>query len=335
MSKLLKSSIFKRVTRPASDDEWERSAWQWRFLLHALTFTGTAVALGAVSWASGGDLLYVLLAVGVGLGHFVSGWRWNHRRPRLDLVIYPIALLWVWTERAELLVVVTGGSLFLMAKVLAVFQAMTSFNLRSLRSLYDSFLLSLAVVLLVSEAAVTPLYLVFIFVFSVVALIFLTAANPVSESARMQRFASTRTPGLVLAIPAVVLLTLIVCVGVFVVVPQAYLLRDAAPLPSRLDLTVGRPTAPAPSLPGDAVGSAGFLPSGQEDGAVLMGQGVSLSSAGYATLGYVGERRDDIVMYVRVPSPAFGAARSLTNTMEEAGRPSTPLPSLRWTGQED
>ena len=206
--------------------------------------------------------------------------------------------------RTELLVIVTGGSLFLMAKLLAVFQTMTSFGLRSLRSLYDSFLLSLVVVLLASEAAVTPLFVVFIFAFSVVALIFLVAANPVSESARMQRFTSTRIPGLALAVPGIVLLTLIVSAGVFLVVPQAYLLRDAAPLPSRLDLTVGRPIAPAPALPGDVAPSAGFLPFEEEDAALLTQQGVS-PSTGYATLGYVGERRDDIVMYVRSPLASF------------------------------
>ena len=301
MNESLKSIIFKRAATPASDDDWGRSGWQVRFLLHALTFTGTAVALGAVSWASGGDRLYVFLAAAVGLGHCVSA-RWTQRKLRLDLVIYPATLLLAWTMRAELLVIVTGGSLFLMAKLLAVFQTMTSFNLRSLHSLYDSFLLSLVVILLASEAALTPLFAVFIFAFVLVALIFLAAANPISESTGMRRWSSTRMQGLAIAVPGIVLLTFIVSVGVFLVVPQAYLLQDASPLPSRLDLTVGRPVAPAPLLPGDAVPSSGFLPSGEADSAVEM---PDVASAGYATLGYAGEREDDIVMYVRSPIASF------------------------------
>ena len=109
----------------------------------------------------------------------------------------------MWTLRAEVLAIVTGGSLFSMAKLLAVFQTMVSFNLRSLRSLYDSFLLSLVVLLLAGEAALTSWFAVFIFAFGVVTLTFLAAANPIGESSGMRRLNSTRMLGLAIAVPGV------------------------------------------------------------------------------------------------------------------------------------
>ena len=216
-----------------------------------LTFAATAVAFGAVSWTSGGNLLYILLIFVVGLGHLISI-RFKEREFRFNLAMCAVALLLIWAMWTELIVIVTGGSLFLMAKLLAVFQVMTSFSLRSLRSLYDSFLLSMAVVLLVSEAALTPFFLVFIFAFAIVALIFLAAANSIRESIRIERLISTRMTGQAIAIPGLILIAVIASLGIFLVVPQVYLLRDASPLPSRLDLAVGRPTTPAPVADGDA-----------------------------------------------------------------------------------
>ena len=303
MDKRSKSRILGRAIGPGSDNGWKDGHRQARFLLHILTFAGTALALGAVSWVSGGDLLYILLVFVVGVGHLVSV-RPKKGKFRLDLLICAIALMLILAMWTELVIVVTGGSLFLMSKLLAVFQVMTSFTLRTLRSLYDSFLLSMAVLLLASEAALTPLFLVFIFTFGLVALIFLAAANSTSESIRIERLSSIRMEGLAIAIPGLILITLIVSVGVFLVVPQSYLLRDASPLPSRLDLTVGRPTTPAPLASGDAVESVGFLPSDLEDSSGSVPAGVGPSS-GYATLGYTGEREDDIVMYVRSPLASF------------------------------
>ncbi len=236
------------------------------------------------------------------MGHLVSV---RPKKFRLDLAIFAIALLLISATWAEFIIIVTGGSLFLMAKLLAVFQVMTSFTLRTLRSLYDSFLLSMAVLLLASEAALTPLFLVFIFAFSLVALIFFVAANSTNESIQIERLSSIRMEGLAIAITGLIPITLIVSIGVFLVVPQSYLLQDASPLPSRLDLTVGRPTTPAPLAAGDTVESSGFLPSDLANNAGAMGTVGMSPSSGYATLGYTGEREDDIVMYVRSPLASF------------------------------
>ena len=305
----LKSTILKWITAPSTGDAWERSGWRARFLLHALAFAGTAVSLWAVSWASGGEPLYLVFIAAVGLGHLVSARR-SQRTLRLTIVIYPVLVLVAWAMRADLLTIITGGSLFLMAKLLAVVQTILSFNLRDLRSLYDSFLLSLTVILLASEAALSPSFAVFIFAFGVVALTFLAVAYPVCESTEMRRSGSMGIWGLGVAVPGIVLLTLVATAGVFVVVPQAYRLRDAAPLPSRLDLTIGRPVAPAPIPRGDTVSEGRFLPSRERAGPTPVGRDsigaeVSPDSDDYATLGYTGEGEDDVVMYVRSPLASF------------------------------
>ena len=309
MKEPLKSTILEWITVPSSGDAWERSGWRARFLLHSLAFTGTAVSLWAVSWAAGGEPLYVVFIAAVGLGHLVSARR-GQRMLRLAIVIYPALVLVVWAMRADLLTIIAGGSLFLMARLLAVVQTILSFNLRDLRGLYDSFLLSLTVILLASEAALSPSFAVFIFAFGVVALTFLAVAHPVCESTEIRRSGSTGIVGLAFAVPGIVLLTLVATAGVFVVVPQAYGLRDAAPLPSRLDLTIGRPVAPAPLPRGDTVAESGFLPSRElagptPAGRASIGAEVSPDSDDYATLGFTGEGGDDVVMYVRSSLASF------------------------------
>ena len=301
----LKSTILKWIIAPSPRDAWERSDWRVRFLLHALAFAGTAVSLWAVSWASGGESLYLVFIAAVGLGHLVSARR--SQRLRLAIVIYPALVLVVWAMRADLLHIIAGGSLFLMAKLLAVVQTILSFNLRDLRGLYDSFLLSLTVILLASEGALSPSFAVFIVAFGVVALTFLAVAYPVCESTAMRRSGSTGIVGLGVAVPGIVLLTLVATAGVFVVVPQAYRLRDAAPLPSRLDLTIGRPVAPALLPAGDTVSESGFLPSPERVEPTPAGRdsiGAEVSDD-YATLGFTGEGEGDVVMYVRSSLASF------------------------------
>ncbi len=310
MNEPLKSTILKWITVPSAGNGWERSGWRDRFLLHALAFTGTAVSLWAVSWASGGHPLYLVLIAAVGLGHLVSARR-GQRAFRVAIVIYPALVLAVWAMRADVLTIISGGSLFLMARLLAVVQTILSFNIRDLRSLYDSFLLSLTVILLVSEAALSPSFAVFILAFGVVALIFLAMAHPVCESTEIRGSGSTRIAGLAVAVPGIVLLTLVATAGVFLVVPQAYRLRNAAPLPSRLDLTIGRPVAPVPLPPGDIVSDSGFLPSRERDSAGATPGGTGsigeelLDPNDYATLGHTGEGDNDVVMQVRSPLARF------------------------------
>ena len=310
MNEPLKSTILKWITVPSRGDAWERSGWGARFLLHALAFAGTAVSLGAVSWASGGHPLYLALIVGVGLGHLVSARR-GQRTLRLTIAVYPALGLVVWAMRADVLTIISGGSLFLMARLLAVVQTILSFNIRDLRSLYDSFLLSLTVILLASEAALSPSFAVFIIAFGVVALTFLAVAHPTCESTGIRGSGSTRIAGLAVSVPGIVLLTLVATVGVFIAVPQAYRVRNAAPLPSRLDLTIGRPVAPVPLPRGDAVSGSGFLPSREREGAGATPEGAGsigeelLDPDDYARLGHTGEGENDVVMQVRSPLASF------------------------------
>ncbi len=255
-----------------SEESWERAGWRGKLALHALSTLGAAVSIGAVAWASGGDPRYLSLIPVAVVGGVVAALPFR-RRPRLSFVIYPAALFAALTMRAELLGVLAGGSLFALAKLLAIIQAMASFNLRSLRSLYDSLLLGLAVILLVSEAALSPDFALFLLVFGVIAVLFLATAHPVGEAHASQLTIAANVAGLAAPVVGVLLLTSAVSVGVFLAVPQTHRISAVAPLPSRLDVTVGRPPRPLDLGAGDPAVSAEILPSrsGPEEGGADQG----------------------------------------------------------------
>ena len=221
--------------------------------------------------------------------------------------------------------VLSGGSLFPFVKLLAVVQAMVSFNLRSMRSLDDSFLLGLAVVLLVSEGALSTQFSVFLLAFGLVALTFLTSAYPVTASRNVRVVGSPQVLGMAWPVVAVLLLTMSTAVAVFLAVPQIHRVRTASPLPSRLDVTVGRPPTPTDLVTGDTPIIGQFLPSRQGEGpaqddsesasvaapAGTDGIGATeddaavLEAPSYVELGYAGDNEQDVVMYVRSPLASF------------------------------
>ena len=94
--------------------------------------------------------------------------------------------------RSDLLGVLGGGALLPLSRVLVVIQAMASFNLRSMRTLYDTLLVGLLAVLIASEGALSVAFLIFPLVFGVVALLFLVTAHLLRET---QRSTWVRTPG--------------------------------------------------------------------------------------------------------------------------------------------
>ena len=101
--------------------------------------------------------------------------------------------------------------------------------------------------------------------------------------------------------------TLASAVLLFLVLPQNHVVGSAGPLPSRLDLTSGWPPPPSGTDDGDWAPWAQFLPSQDLElslGGGGGGAGVA-SAARYATLGYTGDRSDDVVLRVRSPLASF------------------------------
>jgi hypothetical protein len=216
-----------------------------------------------VAWASGQIALFMGMVVVPGIGYIVSSIP-SGRRFRLSYLVYPAVIIAVWMLRGELITIFVGGSLFPMAKLLAVLQVMVSFNLRSLRSLYDSLLLSMSTILIVSEGALSFQFGVFLLAFGVASLAFLSAAYPVGELQRLKLVASARTLGIIGPVLGIVVLTLGTAVVAFLLIPQTYRVLDAGPLPSRLDLTTGRPPSLLDSAGQSAAAAAGVVPSRDE-----------------------------------------------------------------------
>ncbi|MBM3946981.1 MAG: hypothetical protein FJ315_06245, partial [SAR202 cluster bacterium] len=115
--------------------------------LYLLSFVSVAVALGALAWSNGAVGVPLTLAAFSGLGHYVSA-RWKGAIPRPSVIVMLALALGIWFLRWELASLVTGDSLLSLAKLLAIALTAASFGLRSLRSLYDTLLLSLGVVLM-------------------------------------------------------------------------------------------------------------------------------------------------------------------------------------------
>ena len=307
---------------------WEGAGRQGVTALYVLSFLSAAVAIGSVAWVSNGATLYAALIAVAAIGHVFSNIM-ARRRVRLGVVIYLAVSVVAVAMRYELLGVLTGGSLFPLAKLLAIVQALVSFNIRSLRSLYDYFLLSLAIILLVSESALSVQFALFLVLFAVVALAFLAAAHEVGESRNRQLIGSARLLGLGLPVLGTIVLTFGAAFLIFLALPQAHRVQAAAPLPSRLDLTVGRPPAPSETAGDSSPPAAGVLPS-RDEASPESGTGGSIdptqtgspeagSSAPTATpdtnldaslteyvpLGYTGPEEKDVVMYVRSPLASY------------------------------
>ncbi len=252
-------------TAPSKPDASESTWWQGKASLHTLSFAAMAVSLAAAAWTSEDVPYFAALTAVVALGHVVSGLP-KKGRFRLTYAIYPAALIMAYLMRGELATVFAGGSLFALVKLLTIVQAIVSFNLRSPRNLYDSMLLSLTVILLAGDGALSAQFAFFLLAYAVVALAFLTTAYSVGEADKLRVLRSPRLLGLVVPVVGTVALTMIAAVVVFAVLPQSNRGMDAQPLPSRLDLTVGRPAPPSLNSAGDPARWSRFLPSREETG---------------------------------------------------------------------
>ena len=231
-------AIASRASR-TSGQGWRHD----RALLYFLSFSAMAVSIASVAWTGDEVAAPVLLTILAGLGHLVSA-SGKGRRLRLGLLIYPTVFLLAWVMRDGLIAVVTTGSLCRLTGFLIVLQALASFNLRSVRTLYDTLLLSLVVLLLASEGALSIQFGLFLLTFGVIAIAFLISANIESLAGGVRRVAATGNLHVVAAGIVLLLLVLSISFMVFLALPQSARVHNAQPLPSRLDPTLSPPPLP-------------------------------------------------------------------------------------------
>ena len=143
---------------------------------------------------------------------------------------------------------------------MAAAQAISSFGLRTRRNLYDSLALSLAVLLLLGEQALSTRFLLFLLAFATVVLLFLIASHVSSSSEDAERVAFPRLGASIGLGGLTIVATLFLAVFVYLVLPHNHTVLSAGPLSSRLDVTSGWPPPPTGVPEGDWAPWADFLP---------------------------------------------------------------------------
>ena len=274
--------------------------------VRGLVLLGMLVALAATGWVTGDSSRALLLMAAVVSGHLLS-WRRRDRNAGPTYLLMLLALLAAFFSlRGELLGLFAGGSLLHLARFLAMALAAISFGLHTRRNLHDAHALSLAVLLLAGEQALTLGYLWLLLAFGLVSMALLTAGHVSAGEGSIQRVGFPRLPTTVASSVAGVVAVLVATAVVYVLLPQNHTVSAAGPLPSRLDLTSGWPPPPSGGFGGDWAPWADFLPS-RDDVGLSLGPGEFAGGdlAQYLDLEYVGDRERDVVMYVRSPLASF------------------------------
>jgi hypothetical protein len=266
--------------------------------LRGLASLAAGISLVAFAWVSGDLPQAGLLVMLTGAGRITT-------LVRMLILLAMVAMTALLLD--DLRALFAGGLLLSLARWMAAAQAISSFGLRTRRNLYDSLVLSLAVLLLLGEQAMSTSFLLFLLAFATVVLLFLLASHVSSSSVDAERVAF---PGLGASVGLgglTIVATLFLAVFVYLMLPHNHTVLSAGPLPSRLDVTSGWPPPPTGVPEGDWAPWADFLPD-RDFRATLGGSsgGASLDQIGqYVTLGYTGEREKDVVLRVRSPLASF------------------------------
>ena len=275
--------------------------------LRALASLAAAISLVAFAWVGGDLLRAALLVLLTGAGHMHSWRRASDINSLVRLLILLSIVAMTILSLDDLRALFSGGLLLSLARWMATAQAISSFGLQTRRNLYDSLVLSLAVLLLLGEQALSMSFLVFLLAFATVVLLFLIVSHVSSSSEDAERVAFPRFGAAVGLGGMTIAATLVLAVFVYLAVPHNHTVISAGPLPSRLDVTSGWPPPPLGVPEGDWAPWADFLPD-RDFRATLGGGsgGASLERIGqYVTLGYTDDREKDVVLRVRSPLASF------------------------------
>lgn len=253
-----------------------------------LAFLAVSCSIAAVAWAIREPILLAIGIPGLAAGHFYS-WRRRDASIRRSLILLLFMVLTVFLGGEILL---SGFSdRLLLSRYLIYGLVLGSFDLMKRRNVVASLILGALLLVLISELALSLWFLVFLVVFTVLALIAVAVGRVEAETTQAVLVGKLRwlTAGKVWLGFATG--TLLLSAVFFLLMPRvaSSQIAQASWLPSRLDLSLSGP-AMLPSKPSASV-SPGILPSRQDDRA--------FDDREYATLGYAGSPADRAVMHVR------------------------------------
>ncbi|MEK7353349.1 MAG: transglutaminaseTgpA domain-containing protein, partial [Chloroflexota bacterium] len=259
----------------------------------ALAFLAVSSAIAAVSWSIQDFSLLAIGIPGLAAGHLYS-WRRREASIRRSLILLLFMVLTVFLGGDILLSGLSDR--LLLTRYLIYGLVLGSFDLMRKRNVMASVMLGALLMVLISELALNVWFLVFVVIFTILALMSAAVSRVEAETVRavvigeIKRLTAWKV-WLVFA-GAVVLVAAVF----FLLLPRlaSNQLTQANWLPSRLDLSLGGPLR-LPSKPGASV-APGILPSAQE------GESDGTSGRGtrrYTTLGYTGSYADTAVMQVR------------------------------------
>lgn len=253
-----------------------------------LAFLAVSSTIAAVAWSIQDFSVLAIGIPGLAAGHLYS-WRRREASIRRSLILLLFMGLTVFLGGDILLSGLSDR--LLLSRYLVYGLVLGSFDLMRKRHVMASVMLGALLLVLISELALNAWFLVFVVIFTILALMSAAVSHVEAEMTRAVvigeiKWLTAWKVWLGFA-GAVVLIAAIF----FMLMPRlaSNQLTQANWLPSRLDLSLGGPLK-LPSKPGASV-APGILPSAQEK----EGAGVS----GYVTLGYIGSYADTAVMHVR------------------------------------
>ena len=264
-----------------------------------LAFLAVSSVITAVGWAIRDYSLLPIGILGLGAGHLYS-WRRREASIRRSLILLLFMVLTVFLGGDILL---SGlGDRLLLSRYLIYGLVLGSFDLMRKRNVLASLILGALLLVLISELALNLWFLVFVFLFTVLALTSEALGRVEPEAAQAVTIGEIQWPSAARVWLALSALMALAAAIVFLLMPRlaSSQVTQASWLPSRLDLSLGG-LASLPSRPGASL-EPGILPSD------LPGES---SGSGRAVLGYTGSAADKAVMNVRSPISSYWRGMTL------------------------
>jgi transglutaminase-like putative cysteine protease len=278
-----------------------------------VAYLAVSFAIAAVAWASRDPLPAAIGIPGLAAGHYYS---WRRRdasiRRRLILLLFMFLTVFLGGE-----ILLSGLSdRLLLSRYLIYGLVIGSFDLTRVRNVIASLILGGLLLVLISELALDPWFLVFSALFTILALTAIALNRIETETGQAALIGELRwsTAGRYwLGFAAV---TLLVSAVFFLLMPRVVSsqVAQASWLPSRLDLSLGG-LATLPGRPSASI-APGILPS-RLDGVVPGGRD-------YVTLGDTTSPADTPVMYVRSRISSYWRGLTLDEYDERGWLTSSP-----------
>ncbi|MFC2070120.1 DUF3488 and DUF4129 domain-containing transglutaminase family protein [Chloroflexota bacterium] len=253
-----------------------------------LAFLALSTTIAAIAWLIRDPWLAAIGIPGLAMGHIYS-WRQKKVSIVRSIILLLFMVLTVLLGRDILLSGLSDR--LLLSRYLIYGLVIGSFDLMWKRNVEASLVLGVLLMVLISELALTVWFLIFVVMFTMLALASVLASrlgaecdNAVIVGEQSLHIAGRSWLGFIAG-------AMLIAVVLFLIMPRiaSSQMAQASWLPSRLDLTSGSPGA-LPNRPSASV-SSGILPSSQNGGSTSEGE--------YISLGYIGSAADKVVMNVR------------------------------------